>query len=366
MRVIHVTPTVFGPGGLFGGGERYPLELARALAPHVSCRLVAFGRSAAAVRDPSGLEVTVLRAALHLKRHPAHPLSVELGRALAGGDIVHVHQMRSAPGRAAALRAAAGATPAVVTDHGLGGGGWGGLLPRLFRLFLTVSRYSAETLSAPAERTRVIHGGVDPTRFHPDRSAARHGVLFVGRVTPHKNVDGLIRALPRGAHLVVAGSLGHDPRGPERDYPRLLRELAAGRDVLFDTSGVPDERLPELYRSARVLVLPSVHETCYRRTVRISELLGLCLLEAMASGTPVIASRIGGLPEIVRDGETGYLVNPGDQEELHDRLAELLGDPRRAAAMGAAARELVLQHFTWEHCARRCLSAYDELSRSSL
>jgi glycosyltransferase involved in cell wall biosynthesis len=81
-------------------------------------------------------------------------------------------------------------------------------------------------------------------------------------------------------------------------------------------------------------------------------------MEAMASGLPAVCSAIGGLPEVVRHGETGYLVAPGDAEELHDRLAELLDDDALARRMGRAGRELVLDRFTWDACARRCLEAY--------
>jgi glycosyltransferase involved in cell wall biosynthesis len=188
-------------------------------------------------------------------------------------------------------------------------------------------------------------------------------VLFVGRLTPHKGVDRLIRALPAGAHLICVGTGGHDPRPPESGYPALLRRLAAGRPVTF-AGEVPDDELPRLYRRARVLVLPSVHHTCYGREVAISELLGLSVLEAMASGTPVVCSRLGGLTEVVRDGETGFLVTPGDVDELHDRLATLLRNPGLAARIGRAARDLALQDFTWRACAARCLTAYDDLVRT--
>jgi glycosyltransferase involved in cell wall biosynthesis len=360
MRIVHVAPTLFGPAGIFGGGERYPLELGRALAGNVACELVTFGPAARAWRDPSGLGIRVLRSLALLGGHPAHPLAPGLAHALAGADVVHAHHLRSAPSRLAALSARIRRAPTAVTDHGLAGGDWAGLLPRLFDRFLTVSAYSARELRAPLERTRVVYGGADPERFRPEPGDARSGVLFVGRVTPHKGLDRLIAALPDDAELRVAGSAGHDPNPPERDYPRLLRRLARERRVEF-LGAVPDADLPALYRRAQVVALPSVHRTCYGREVAISELLGLAAIEAMASGTPVVASRIGGLPEVVEDGVTGFLVEPGDVGVLRARLAEVLADRRLAERLGRNGRERVLERFTWEACAERCLAAYSEL-----
>src|SRR3989442_1697365 len=130
MRVIHVVPTPFGAAGLFGGGERYPLELARALAADVDVELVTFGNARACVREPGGLRVRTLRAPLRLRGHPAHPLSPALVPAVRHADVVHTHHMRSAPSRIAALAARLYRRRAVVTDHGLGGGDWAGMLPR--------------------------------------------------------------------------------------------------------------------------------------------------------------------------------------------------------------------------------------------
>jgi glycosyltransferase involved in cell wall biosynthesis len=310
VRVIHVAPTPFGAAGLLGGGERYPLELARALAPHVDCELLTFGRRPTQHREPGGLQVRTLQADAFLHGHPAHPLALRLPSALAGADVVHTQHKRSAPSRVAALVAHVRRQQPVVTDHGLSGGDWAGLLPRLFKRFLTVSVYSARELRAPPARTRVIYGGADPDRFAPDRDALRRGVLFVGRLTPHKGVDRLIAALPAGARLRVVGSSGHDPALPEREYPVLLRQLAVGHDVEF-LGPVAENALPLLYREAAVCVLPSVQRTCYGRHVQVSELLGLVVLEAMASGTPVVCSRLGGLPELVQHGITGFSSNLG-------------------------------------------------------
>jgi len=336
------------------------LELARALAAEVDCELVTFGARPGRWRVEGGLRVRVLRPQARLHGHPAQPVAAPLPAALTGAGIVHAHHFRSVPTRMAAVTARVLGAGMAVTDHGLPGRTRGGLVHRLFDRFLTVSQFSARLLGAPPAKTRVIYGGVDPRRFAPDPSADRDGVLFVGRLTPHKGIDHLIHALPPDASLRIAGSSGHDARPPERDYPALLRRLAQDRDVTF-LGPVPDPDLPDLYRGAAVLALPSLDRTCYGRDVPVPELLGLAALEAMSSGTPVIASRIGGLAEVVVDGETGFLVEPGDVEALRDRLALVLSDRRLAARLGANARELVLERFTWRICAERCLAAYETL-----
>jgi glycosyltransferase involved in cell wall biosynthesis len=106
-----------------------------------------------------------------------------------------------------------------------------------------------------------------------------------------------------------------------------------------------------------------VEVTCYGRRIPVPELLGLGLLEAMASGTPVVASRVGGVPEIVQHGQTGYLVDPGNTADLREHLRTLLDNPRLARHQGDNARDLVLERFTWDAVAQRCLDAYAELTR---
>ena len=359
MRVIHVAPMTFGSGGLFGGGERYPLELARALAEDVDCELITFG-DAAADRREGRLRIRVLRPLGHVGGHPARPIVPSLPRAIGRADIVHAHQMRSPASILAALTARVRGHHAIVTDHGLQGSEWGGVLPRLYDRFLTVSRYSAAEIRSPAARTRIIYGGVVPARYAPEHDARRDGLLFVGRLTPHKGIDVLIRALPPDTSLTIVGSEGHDRDLPERAYPDYLRSLASGRRVRF-AGAVDDVELASEYSRAVALVLPSVERTCYGRTIAVSELLGLVALEAMASGTPVIASRVGGLPEVVEDGQTGFLVAPGDVVTLRRRIETLLDDRALASRMGARARDRVLARWTWARCAQRCLEAYREL-----
>ncbi len=348
--------------GLFGGGERYPLELARALAREVDCELVTFGRSARTVTEPGGLRIRVLRPWARLRGHPVHPVHPALPIILAGADVVHTHHMRSAPSRIAAAASRIAGRSLAVTDHGLGGGGWCGMLPRLFDRFLVVSRFSATTLGVPPDRTAVLYGGADPVRYHPPaRGEDREGVLFVGRLTPHKGVDVLIRAMPADVPLTVVGTGGHDPDPPESGYPELLARLARGRRVRFVT-GADDDEVAALYRRAAVACLPSVDVTCYGRHVEISELLGLAAIESMASGTPVICSRVGGLVEVVRHEETGFLTEPGNVAELRDRIATVLADRRLARRLGDNARRLAAERFTWQACAQRCLAAYPPTS----
>jgi glycosyltransferase involved in cell wall biosynthesis len=359
VRVIHVAPTAFGTEGLFGGGERYPLELARAIAQHVSCELVTFGPHPG-TRQDGPLTIRVVRPLAYLGGHPARAIAPALTRVIRSADIVHAHHMRAPASLLAALTARARGMPTVVTDHGLQGSNWGGLVPRLFDRFLLVSRHSASDLGAPAAKTRTIYGGADPARFRPDPAEKREGVLFVGRLTPHKGIDVLIRALPTDARLTVVGSEGHDSRSPEREYPELLRSLAADRRVEF-LGAVDDDELARRYRTAAVVVIPSVERTWYGRAIAVSELLGLVALEAMSSGAPVIASRVGGLPEIVEDGVTGHVVSPGDVTELRGRIEAVLRDPAAAARLGANGRRRVLAELTWDRCAARCLEAYSQL-----
>ena len=358
--MVQVAPTAFGEDGIYGGGERYPLELARAIARHTDCTLLTFARPGRSRhREPGGLTVEVLPARTYLHHHPAHPVSLALPRAVAPFDVVHVHQLWATPSRVATVAGRATGGRVAVTDHGLLGRRPRPLVHHLADRFLTVSRYSAQVLGVGQDRSTVIYGGVDVRRHCPGPSAARAGVLFVGRLTPHKGLDRLIRALPPGAELSVVGTGGHDPHEPESGYEAMLHRLAASSEAHVRFLGaVEDETLLERYRRASVLVLPSVELTCYGKRVAISELLGLSVLEAMACATPVVASRLGGLQEVVRHGETGFLVEPGDVDGLRHHLEMVLGDARLARRMGDNARQRAADQFTWDECARRCLDAY--------
>src|ERR1700736_3670060 len=103
VRVTHVAPTAFGVAGLFGGGERYPLELARAMAGQIDCELITFGSQGSVVLESGGLRIRTLRAVCWRGGHPAHPFAPGLVGALRAAQVVHTHHMRSLPSRMAAV-----------------------------------------------------------------------------------------------------------------------------------------------------------------------------------------------------------------------------------------------------------------------
>jgi glycosyltransferase involved in cell wall biosynthesis len=151
-------------------------------------------------------------------------------------------------------------------------------------------------------------------------------------------------AMQTGLPLKIAGKM-REP--PEVSYfEQYVRpHLVDGIEFLGE---VTHGEKVELLQNARATLFP----------IEWEEPFGLVMIESMACGTPVLATRRGAVPEVVEDGVTGFLVPPGDVEALRDRLAYLLAHPRVAAAMGDAARARVLERFTWEACAERCLAAY--------
>jgi glycosyltransferase involved in cell wall biosynthesis len=187
---------------------------------------------------------------------------------------------------------------------------------------------------------RVIPNGVDVERFHPlPKPPADQMILFVGRLVPQKGVDVLLRAFAvvlrkcPGIRLVIAGD------GYQRLYlERLSRHLGLPPHVEF-VGWQTGMTLTQLYQAAEMVVVPSVYEP-----------FGLVALEAMACGRPAVAARTGGLAEVIADGSTGYLIPPGDYLALAQRMAQLLLEPARAAAMGQAARREAMR-YCWPHIA---------------
>jgi len=210
------------------------------------------------------------------------------------------------------------------------------------------------------ERVVVIHNGVDAESFRrtEQRDAlARLGVtppyvLFVGRISEQKGIFHLLEAsrrLPAGVQLVLCAAA---PDTPEIES-RLAAEVAGRPSVRWINAMVPRNDVVQLYSHAACFVCPSVYEP-----------FGIINLEAMACGAPVVASAVGGIPEVVVDGETGYLVPPGDPEALAVALERLLADPERGARFGRAGRSRVEARFSWGRIAERTLVTYADARRA--
>lgn len=174
-------------------------------------------------------------------------------------------------------------------------------------------------------------------------------ILFFGNVRHYKGLDVLIRALAEvkkavpGAVLRVAGQWFV----PFQDYEDLIARLGLQSSVEFERGFIPDEEVPQLFAPAGVVALP------YRDIDQSA-----VLLLAMALGKPIVASRVGGMAEILRHGQTALLVPPEDPAALAEALIRLLRDPLWAAQLGRNAQEEVRARFSWERIAEQTESFY--------
>jgi starch synthase len=219
------------------------------------------------------------------------------------------------------------------------------------------------------ERVHVIHNGIDPEIYRPtpsDEVLARYSVepgrpfaLFTGRITRQKGLPLLLAAAHKidpAYQLVIVASSPDTPEIAAEVEALAARVRSERGNLVWIGRFIPLQNLISLYSSATVFVCPSIYEP-----------FGLVNLEAMACETAVVASRVGGIPEIVVEGETGYLVdyNRDDNETfttgLARRVQELLSDPVLAARMGKAGRRRVLDHFGWPAIAGRTVELYDSL-----
>jgi phosphatidylinositol alpha-1,6-mannosyltransferase len=227
----------------------------------------------------------------------------------------------------------------------------------------TVSRYTRGRVAAafgPTAALEPLPPGIDADRFRPDpgaRAAVRRRyalgdapvVTCVSRLVARKGQDVLIRALPGirarvpGTRLLLVGG------GPDAGRLRALAAAHGVADAVVFTGAVDEADLAAHHAAGDVFALP-----CRTRGLGLDvEGLGIALLEAAASGLPVVAGRSGGAPEAVREGHTGHVVDGRDVPALADVLVGLLGDPARAAAMGAAGRAWTRAEWGWPARAAR-------------
>lgn len=334
-----------------GGGERYPVELASAMARKVPTRLVAYAAGPLKPHPSLPCETVVLHDLSW--RDKGNPLPWNLTFYLRDADVIHCHHYHFWVSNLCLLYGRLTGKKVFVTDHGGRARNLGQQfdLSRFAHRFLAVSDYAIAQLDGGKYRNKstVIHGGVDAKKFHPD-SGPRRGIVYVGRFLPGKGIDRLVEALPPSAELDIVGSVGHPA------YFDRIRNLAQGKQVRFHLN-VSQTALREFFRKAMVAVSASQLVDCYGNQ-GWGELFPLVVLEGMASGCAMVVTAAGGAVEAVRHNVEGLVVPPGDTPALREALGFLLNHPAEAHRMGDAARQRVLEYFTWDKVAERCLAAY--------
>ncbi len=356
--VAYLTPLYFDERSYVGGGERYPLNLAKGVVEGSGgayrVELISFGDSPRCLPLAPGVSLRVLTVA----RKPENPLDVvswELPEALARADLVHIHQAYTRCSEMGLLVAKLQRKPVCVTDHGGFTSPLGaevGSMDLADRI-VAYSDFGASLYGPTRTPIVVIKGGVDASLFSPPaQRPARDRIVYVGRLLPHKGIDVLIQALPADLPLTVCGRPYHD------GYFRRLQMLAAGKQVEFVTNA-EDDTIRNLYARAWANVLPSVYRDCEGNIHRAPELMGFTLLEAMACGTPAIASRVGAMPEFIRDGETGFVYDR--PEQLTEQLRRLATDPELVERMGREARQDVETHYDLGVAGKKLVHLYDAL-----
>lgn len=389
LRVAMLTREY--PPEVYGGAGVHVTELVPQLRRlcEVSVHCMGTPRADAVVHQPDPL-LYAANSALQMMS-----AQLRMADAVGGVDVVHTHTWYT--GLAGHLAATLYGIPHVLTAHSLeprrpwkaeqlGGG---------YRLSSWSERNAMEYADAviavsegmrrdvldayptidPA-RVHVVHNGIDATAWHPGGpvpgardAAAELGVrtdapiaAFVGRITRQKGVAHLLAAardFDPDIQLVLCAGAPDTPQ-LEAEVSAAVAELAASRGgVFWVREMLPTEQVRQILSAATVFVCPSVYEP-----------LGIVNLEAMACGTAVVASDVGGIPEVVADGETGRLVHydPHRVRDFEEGLAEAVNavaaDPGRAAVLGAAGRERAIAQFDWSYVATQTVRLYDRIRKS--
>jgi D-inositol-3-phosphate glycosyltransferase len=226
------------------------------------------------------------------------------------------------------------------------------------------------TYGVPAEKISVIPCGVDPSLFIPrnaEQSKAHLGlpdkryILFVGRIDPVKGIDTLLRAIKRvkearnalqDVHLlIIGGDLDHTEAGQNSEINKLKRltETLGIKDMVTFLGAQRQDQLPYFFAAADMCILPSRYES-----------FGMVALEAMACGTPVIASKVGGLASFIQNGMSGLLIPEGDEVSLAEKILLLLTNTSFKDTLGGEARNRALE-FSWPLVTQQVLSLYQNM-----
>lgn len=284
---------------------------------------------------------------------------LRLLRLVRRADVVHGHSAKAGfIARLAALLTGR-RRRCVFTPHGWSFWAADGLVARIYLAMERAAAHWCETIVAVGEferragldaavgrepQYRVIPNGVDLPRFGSARRPAPGRIVMVGRLAPPKRQDLAIDAVLRLRTVHPEAELQLVGDGPGRAAIEALADDAGGAVRLLGTR----EDIPELLAEAAVVLLASDYEGA-----------PLSILEAMAAGAPVVASRVAGIPELVVDGVTGILVEPGDSGALADAIDSLLRDPERAEALGRAGRERAQTHYSRDTMIRALTALYD-------
>lgn len=359
-RVLILPSSLYSRHRTIGGGERYALEYARALARHVPTTLGLFDLTDSVARD----------ASLEIRNFPLRNFSDQWGfpatpaafRAMGAFDVVHIMCFPTSLSEAAVLLARWRKQISVLTDVGGGGRSLSGYLGRISsRIDLHrcadglahLSGYAGTFFGSWKHPQTVLYGGADCDSVVAPFTGGH--ALFVGRLLPHKGILNVIRALDAATPLRVVG------RPYDMGYFDQLRAEASGKQITFVTDA-SDADIRREYAEASVVLQPSIPRPSEAGDK--SELLGLVALEGMAAGRPVVVTRTTSLPELVVDGETGFVVPANDLEALGSRIRQLVGNPILAEQMGRKAREHVRTNFSWDTVALRGLTFYRSLQAS--
>ncbi len=347
MKILHISPAYFSDQSVVAGAERYAYELAKAMSKRAPVVFLSFAKNSFTQND-AALRVEHIRRGILGRSRRANPFSFRFLKWVLWADVIHCHQAHMMNTELALIVGGVFGKKVFITD--LGGCGSYYLsryLPimRLARGFLFISEFSERRWTQGPwkdrpRRTRVIYGGVDPSRFSPGPQPKRSRILYVGRIVPHRNIHILLDILPPGFGLDVVGIVY------DGTYYRQLEASARGKDVIFYPN-LDDETLVKLYQTACATVLPITTDGGFTTA-----------LESLSCGTPIIATAVGSLPEIVEDGLTGFLVPPGDFSALREKITYLLSNLPISLEMGRQGRQAVLRRFTWDFISENCLEIY--------
>jgi glycogen synthase len=389
MRALILTNEF--PPNIYGGAGVHVAELTRALRQQIEVEVRTFGTQAERAEGwrvqgfPPDERLTGAFAALGR--------DIDMAADPTNADVVHAHTWYTH--LAGILIKLNHAIPLVVTTHSLEplrpwkreqlGGGYDvstwveRTALEMADAVIAVSRETREDVlrhfDVASDKVHVIHNGIDADFYQPDPQTdalMRHAIdpaqpylLFVGRITRQKGIVHLVRAIqhldPRIGVVLCAGA--PDTQEIGREMEQAVEEARKYRpNVVWIPEMLPREELRQLYSHAAVFCCPSVYEP-----------FGIINLEAMACGTPVVATAVGGIPEVVVDGRTGVLVplelsgpmQPADPDrfahDLADAVNALLAQPELRASMGEAGRRRAVESFGWEAIARRTIDLYASL-----